>query len=984
LLNRLIDLSSLTVKPARGERSGCFSSFDRRSDYLPVEDRYADWGANDDGSGYIRKLDDGSIVALELNGPGTIVRSWSAMPSDGNIRVYIDGELIINKPFEKYFTGFGSDFAPANTPDICPHISRGYNSFIPIPFQTSIRIELAPGWGMYYHFTYTLFAMDTVMPAYSDHFTRPGRIALARLDRILHERGVHTFTPSIRKTIPAFGSVLLYKSEAETPPPHPSASSGAIELLQIRLNDASISRDIRISMYWDGEDEPSVSAPLCDFFGTSENGRPFASWLSGYIGGVYYSRWLMPYSLGARVELTNASDQAIDVEASVKVAPCRDADERMRFCARFTGDGKSAPQATGYNAAQFEPGAERFPDWPLLITNGGAGRFCGVHLRITNMWTYPNGMKEGEWWFGYDGCDRLDWWWGEGDEKFFVDGEKFPSTFGTGSEDYIGYAWAAEPPFALFDSPFAANSDMPLDGNGITSVCRYHVADNIPFQSRFEAFIEKYKGDIWGEGNRCEYEATAFWYQEPVAANGIKECKPENKTEYICRQKIAAITRPALRFAPARGWTNDPNGLLYDGKQYHLFAQYHPADIVWGPMHWLHAVSDDITHWREVGIALRPDALGTIFSGSAVVDMDNSAGFGSGAIIAMYTSHGDKERQCIAYSVDGINFTAYSANPVIDNPGIRDFRDPKVFRDDISKCWNMALAAGNRIEFYTSENLRDWNKTGEFGDGLLDERCIYECPDLFPLTAPGGQTVWVLLASVGAPAERGGGRVRYFLGEYDGASFRETIAPQTVRWLDDGFDNYAAVTFNSVLPGADRILIGWAANPAYADTTPADRFRGGMTLPRRLSLIETSSGMRLSQNPVLPEPIAHVSSVDGSLPNGAFALIIHADKPFDVRIENINGDELLLGVDNENNIYIDRTNSGVTDFDVWFNKPVYKRATYMREQNGECVIHLIIDGDLLECFADGGAFACAMRVFPTAPYSMLSNTTDVRVEICSW
>ena len=505
LLGRLTDLRMLSVQPAPGERSGCFSSFDRRSRYLAEEGRYVDWDANDDGKGYIRELEDGGVVAVELNGPGVIWRSWSAMPGDGHVRIYIDGELSVDTPFLRYFTGFGSDFAPLNTPDVCPHISRGYNSFIPVPFQRSIRIELAKGWGAYYHFTYTVFPEGTKMPAYRDLFTRPGRIALAALDRRLHLRGMHGFAPGVSALVGAGGSETLFSS----------AGPGAVTSFQLCVADPALARRLILKMYWDGETEPSVCAPVCDFFGASTEMNPFCTWQSGLVGGILYARWYMPYFGGARIEVENLGREPAAVEACVQSEKCPGAQSLLRFHCKWHRD-----HFDGLDRAQFEPGGQRFPDWPVLRVQGGAGRFCGMHLRILDRFAYPGGMKRDEWWFGFDGCEQLDWWWGEGDEKFFVDGEKFPSTFGTGSEDYFGYAWAAEPPFALFDSPFAAMSAMPLNGNGVTSVCRFHVCDNVPFGQAFEAYMEKYKGNQWGEGNRCLYAATAFWYQMPGTGDG--------------------------------------------------------------------------------------------------------------------------------------------------------------------------------------------------------------------------------------------------------------------------------------------------------------------------------------------------------------------------------------------------------------------------------------------------------------------------------
>ena len=151
-------------------------------------------------------------------------------------------------------------------------------------------------------------------------------------------------------------------------------------------------------------------------------------------------------------------------------------------------------------------------DWPVVKISG-KGRFCGLTLHVENTWDEPE-KEADEWWYGKWDKKTIDWWWGEGDEKFFVDGEKFPSTFGTGSEDYIGYAWSAEPPFPTFDSPFACQPYTPINGNGHTVVNRFQIADNVPFQKSFEAYLEKYKKDQWGMNNRCLYDVVVYWYQK--------------------------------------------------------------------------------------------------------------------------------------------------------------------------------------------------------------------------------------------------------------------------------------------------------------------------------------------------------------------------------------------------------------------------------------------------------------------------------------
>lgn len=228
-----------------------------------------------------------------------------------------------------------------------------------------------------------------------------------------------------------------------------------------------------------------------------------------------YSSWYMPFSLGANIEMHNegAQDFSFSLHVSTRPLAAEKADGLLRFHAWWhTG------QWAHLDSARFAPGGDRWPDWPLLLARG-PGRYCGMHLHVYNTWPQP-ASPASTWWYGHGDAKSVDWWWGEGDEKFFVDGETFPSTFGTGSEDYIGYAWAAEPPFALFDSPFACQPQTPEDGNGHTSVSRFHICDNIPFGQTFEGFLEKYKDSVWGKERlgRCTYAATPYWYQAPKIA----------------------------------------------------------------------------------------------------------------------------------------------------------------------------------------------------------------------------------------------------------------------------------------------------------------------------------------------------------------------------------------------------------------------------------------------------------------------------------
>jgi fructan beta-fructosidase len=276
------------------------------------------------------------------------------------------------------------------------------------------------------------------------------------------------------------------------------------------------------------------------------------------------------------------------------------------------------------------------------------------------------------------------------------------------------------------------------------------------------------------------------------------------------------LFRPRFHFSPKEKWMNDPNGLVYYQGTYHLFFQYYPGGIVWGPMHWGHAISKDLIHWQQQPIALYPDSLGYIFSGSAVVDSNNTSGFGRNGkipLVAMFTHHdpvaekaGSKtfQNESLAYSLDGgSSWTKYSGNPVLRNPGITDFRDPGVFWYEKGKKWIVALATKDRISFYSSTDLKSWNKESEFGVGIGAHGGVWECPNLFPLNW-GQKTFWVLLVSNNPGGPNGGSGTQYFIGQFDGHTFRPV--DNTTRWIDYGPDDYAGITWNNT--GRRRIFLG--------------------------------------------------------------------------------------------------------------------------------------------------------------------------------
>lgn len=302
--------------------------------------------------------------------------------------------------------------------------------------------------------------------------------------------------------------------------------------------------------------------------------------------------------------------------------------------------------------------------------------------------------------------------------------------------------------------------------------------------------------------------------------------------------------RPQYHYSPPCGWMNDPNGMVYYEGEYHLFYQFNPKDIFPGPMHWGHAVSPDLMHWENLPIALYPDEIGPIWSGTVVVDDRNTSGLvPGGGLVAIYSYQ--NQSQGVAASMDrGRTWVKYDGNPVIDALE-KDFRDPKVFWHEATNQWVMIIAVGQKAQFFTSPNLLDWELISSFAEGHLAG--VWEVPDIFPMEI-NGQTKWVLLMSVSTLAPASGGGVQYFIGDFDGRTFTNDNPPTTVLWLDYGPDNYAGTTWNNL---ADRrVYIGWMSNWQYAGSTPTAQWRGAMTLPRVLQLVETADGIRLAQSVV--------------------------------------------------------------------------------------------------------------------------------------
>lgn len=446
--------------------------------------------------------------------------------------------------------------------------------------------------------------------------------------------------------------------------------------------------------------------------------------------------------------------------------------------------------------------------------------------------------------------------------------------------------------------------------------------------------------------------------------------------------QIKKDLRPKIHYTPERNWMNDPNGMICINGQYHLFYQNNPDADVWGPMNWGHAVSSDLIHWNHLPIALKPDELGYIFSGSCVLDKENLSGLGTKEnppLIAIYTSHNHEngtEVQSIAYSLDYIHFTKYADNPIISNPGIKDFRDPKVFYSSDGKGFCLAIAAYDRIMFYRSDNLISWTESGEF---LLEKNNgftgIAECPDCFCVDSPIGKK-WILIVSMIINPEdhlKVFHKTQYFIGDFDGNTFISSEKMTEPLLLNYGMDYYAAVSFSD---SSRPIVLGWADNWAYANKTPSRGYRGQMSLATEVSLIETKKGLRISNQPLgldILENAAEKFEKHVALTSQSFGLLIQGIGRVRIKIYNSEQEEFVMTVD-DSQIMVDRTHAGQTEFDEQFKKEMNGIVNAERFTTGEYDIRVIFDVFIFEIYAENGLIPISMTVYPEHPY------TDVIVE----
>jgi levanase/fructan beta-fructosidase len=464
---------------------------------------------------------------------------------------------------------------------------------------------------------------------------------------------------------------------------------------------------------------------------------------------------------------------------------------------------------------------------------------------------------------------------------------------------------------------------------------------------------------------------------------------------------------------------NDPNGMFFLNGTYHLFFQYYPEGNVWGPMHWGHATSKDMIAWEEQPIAIKPDEKGYIFSGSAVVDINNTSRFGDGItppVIAIFTYHdpeGEKEgridyqSQAIAFSLDeGKTWTKYKGNPVIANPELKDFRDPKVIWDEANKQWLMALTTVEETLFYSSPNLKEWTLLSDFGKGIGAHDGVWECPDLFPMKVENSDEVkWVLIQSLNPGGYNGGSGTQYFVGEFDGKEFKldpsmENLPEKHDYWIDYGKDNYAGVTWSNIPDSDGRILfMGWMSNWLYGKEVPTETWRSAMTVARELKLKKVGDTYRIYSLPVeeldayisktidkvsveVEKPSTIITSTDIDLAKAIikYEFVPSQNENYEFNLGNQKGDTLKFGFDKpKNQFYIDRKKSGITSFNDDFANKV---STAPRTSKSDTIsVQIVLDKTSIELFFDEGETVMTEIFFPNAPFKSFSAKADKNFKI---
>ncbi len=416
--------------------------------------------------------------------------------------------------------------------------------------------------------------------------------------------------------------------------------------------------------------------------------------------------------------------------------------------------------------------------------------------------------------------------------------------------------------------------------------------------------------------------------------------------------------RPVYHHSPQYGWMNDPNGMFYKDGVYHLYYQWNPYGSQWENMTWGHSTSTDLIHWQAQPTAIEIDALGSIFSGSCVVDKKNDR------VVAFYTSAGQHQTQSMAVSRDnGRTFEKYAANPILTS-NEPDFRDPKAFWNPDIQRWNLILAVGQEMRIYSSTDLKEWTYESSFGKGFGCHDGVWECPDLIKMQVRGtNQQKWMLICNINPGGPFGGSATQYFIGDFDGHRF--TCQQTDTRWMDYGKDHYATVTFDNA-PDGRHIALAWMSNWQYANQVPTKQYRSSNSIPRDLGLFAYNGDVYCSVTPSKEMLAARGKKVKN--PTETCEIIVDVKANTEITLSNAKGEQVVMRYDAQQQTFaMDRTKSGDCSFSEAFpvttTAPTYGNIKQLR---------LFIDRCSIEAFDADGKMAMTNLVFPSEPYNKIT------------
>lgn len=433
------------------------------------------------------------------------------------------------------------------------------------------------------------------------------------------------------------------------------------------------------------------------------------------------------------------------------------------------------------------------------------------------------------------------------------------------------------------------------------------------------------------------------------------ELKLSNEFDTTNRERF----RPAYHHTPLYGWMNDPNGMFYKDGVWHLYYQWNPYGSQWENMTWGHSTSHDLIHWEAQPTAIAPDGLGTIFSGSCIVDGNR--------VVAFYTSAGQHQTQSMAVSHDnGLTFEKHAGNPVITSDA-PDFRDPKVFRNEEAGVWNLIMAVGQEMHIYSSKDLVNWTFESAFGKEFGNHGGVWECPDLFKLKIENGkrkEEKWVLICNINPGGPFGGSATQYFVGQFDGHRFTCESMPKVTKWLDYGKDHYATVTFDNS-PDGRRVALAWMSNWQYANNVPTKQFRSANSVPRDLGLFQDGEESYVSVVP--SKELLALRGQRTNKPTETCEIVVDMKQNCTIELSNDCGERVTMTYDaSQQTFSMNRTQSGDASFSEAFPVVTTAPTHGVIKQ-----LRVFVDRCSLEAFDADGKMAMTNLVFPQEPYNKI-------------